>query len=127
LNWKVQEQKVDFYTIEKSIDKSNYTAIGRYSSLGDGENSYHFTEEMPMKGDALYRIMQTGKLNGFSLSPIIRLQYSGTGMVSIYPNPAKNKLFISINSALEKYTGHHHRYAGQAGTVGTNGRQYPND
>jgi hypothetical protein len=101
LNWKVQEQKVDFYTVEKSIDNRNYTAIGRYSSLGDGENSYHFTEEMPMKGDALYRIKQTNKLNGFSFSPIVRLQYSGAGMVNIYPNPVKDRLIISLNGAWE--------------------------
>jgi hypothetical protein len=57
-----------------------------------------------LKGDALYRIRETNQLNATSYSPVLRLRPAVNGFIRIYPNPLKDKLFISRNGGGETAT-----------------------
>jgi Secretion system C-terminal sorting domain len=101
LSWKVQESLVDKYEIEKSKDGNAFYSIATISSKGDGVNVYTFSDVAALQGFAYFRIKQTD-LNGHSAYSIIIKIASSTNksLVSIYPNPATDKLVITSGTDL---------------------------
>lgn len=101
INWKVQESNIATYMIEKSVNGSVFNFIGMVNSRGDGENSYQFTEPLALQGTAYYRIRQTGMDGRSNYSPVIKLANKQDGVITIYPNPVKDKLIITIPGDLQ--------------------------
>jgi hypothetical protein len=96
IQWKVQENNVATYEVQKSNDGINYHLIGTVLSKGNGENSYAFTEAQALNGKAYYRIKQTDKDGHLSYSKTMLLNATDNyANVTVYPNPTAN--IVNIN------------------------------
>ncbi|MFT3979492.1 MAG: choice-of-anchor Q domain-containing protein [Ferruginibacter sp.] len=96
LNWKVQENNVAKYEVEKSTDGISFVSIGAVNSKGDGTNSYSFTDVNGMTGTGFYRIKQTDWDGKYSYSIIIRLSAGGmNSILSVYPNPVHDNVSVT--------------------------------
>ncbi len=104
ISWKVQENNIAGYEIEKSTDGIHFNKITGISSNGDGQNSYQLTESTILSGTAYYRIKQIDLSGRFGYSQVIRLSTSTTGLITVYPNPASNNMVITVQSGLQKTT-----------------------
>jgi alpha-tubulin suppressor-like RCC1 family protein len=101
INWKVQEQHVTTYQIQRSVGRT-YSNVGIVSSKGDGENSYSFTDANLVSGTAYYRILQTDIDGKHSFSTVILLRRPGrdNALADIYPNPITDKVTLSVGTHL---------------------------
>ena len=101
INWKVSEDNVAKYYLEKSLDGRVFNEISVEQSVGNGENEYQFTEQESLKGLSYYRITQIEKGgNKFSYSPIIKLGATNNQRINIFPNPAKEFASINVSNSL---------------------------
>jgi hypothetical protein len=100
LQWKVEEQNVKGYEIEKSSDAIHFSIIGHISSRGDGVQDYSFTETATLPGKMYYRIKQTDKDGRFSYSDIIKLIAYNRQSPTLYPNPAKETITVTVGNHL---------------------------
>lgn len=95
LNWKVQEQDVVSYTVEKSDNGINFSTLGVLAGKGDGINNYQFIETQALTGKGFYRIKQTEKDNKLSYSKTLLLNGTlNSSALSLYPNPVGSNVFI---------------------------------
>lgn len=99
ISWRVQENNVEIYSIEKSLDGRSFNSIGLLKSLGDGVHDYNFTETDELQGTVYYRIVQKELKGAISYSSIIRLTHTLTGIISLYPNPTNSLVHINTNIA----------------------------
>ncbi len=94
INFKVQENNVDNYLIEKSNDGRTFNTIASIYSKGNGTNNYQFIEALALDGVKYYRIKQIDVNGNFSYSSIIKLSNINKTTISIYPNPVKDIVTI---------------------------------
>lgn len=93
------EQHNQYFSIERSTDGVNFTAIGKVTAtnLANGSN-YTFRDERPATGNNFYRLSQTdlnGKTTYFSiLKAIVDVN---TGSLVIFPNPAGPSFTVGFN------------------------------
>ena len=100
INWRVTEQNVSSYEVEKSNNAVNYSSIASINSKGNGENEYSFIEMQTLMGTGWYRIKQTDIDGKFSYSSIITLRNNNRQTISIYPNPAKDLVTVVVGNNL---------------------------
>jgi len=100
INWRVTEQNVSSYEVEKSNNAINYSSIGSISSKGNGDNDYTFTEMQTLITTAYYRVKQTDIDGKFSYSSIITLRNNNQHPASAYPNPAKDLVTVVVSNSL---------------------------
>ena len=100
VNWKVQEDNVAKYEIEKSTDGNLFEKIGSINSKGDGENDYKFTEAKILTGKAFYRIKQIDKDGRSSYSIYVKLVIERSSIINIFPDPFKDNITIAVGSDL---------------------------
>ena len=94
LQWTLQSgMSPDYFSIEKNIDGKNYETIGVIRSVDQGIK-YEFTDEIPTRGNSLYRIKFTNKSGIVHYSDSIEVNIPGSSLISFYPNPADNVLII---------------------------------
>lgn len=94
------------FDVQRSEDGVNFTSIGFIPSKASNGNSnltiqYSFTDTKTFDGKSYYRLKQTDKDGRITLSSILVLSLSKSTLLtvaSIYPNPAKNVLNLSIVS-----------------------------
>ncbi|MDF2192142.1 T9SS type A sorting domain-containing protein [Paraflavitalea sp. CAU 1676] len=102
INWKVQEQEVAAYHLQRSADGNTYSTVGSVKSKGDGENNYSFTDANRMSGTTYYRILQTDIDGKRSYSRVILLQGDGSraALAAVYPNPVTDAATLSVGNHL---------------------------
>lgn len=101
LSWSTQfENNSSRFVVERSKDGRNYTSIGEITAAGNSNSirQYSLTDSKPFKGNNYYRLRIIDKDNQFRLSDIQRLKNDGATGITIFPNPVRNKLTISINA-----------------------------
>lgn len=96
INWKVDEQQVVSYAIEKSVNGGPYTTIGTVVSAGNGEHAYSFREAQALSGTAAYRIKQTDMDGRFTYSRILLIRQDKDAWITLYPNPVKQSATLNI-------------------------------
>jgi len=96
ISWKVQEQQVASYTIEKSLDGQPFVSLGDIISKGNGENEYSFQEAQSLTGKAAYRIKQTDINGRVTYSKALLLRSDRLGWVTLYPNPVKTTAVLNV-------------------------------
>ncbi|MBX3255490.1 MAG: T9SS type A sorting domain-containing protein [Chitinophagaceae bacterium] len=87
VSWKVEEQQVRNYEVEKSIDGRSFSSITSISSKGNGTNDYQYTDVIHPGSVAYYRIKQTDFDGNISYSSVIRLSGQAGSALSVYPSP----------------------------------------
>ncbi|MEO7309751.1 MAG: T9SS type A sorting domain-containing protein [Chitinophagaceae bacterium] len=100
ISWKVQEQNVAYYELQKSMDGTSFTTIATINSKGNGTNDYSATENVVLQALSYFKIKQVDKDGRISYSAIVKLsnkQYSGIG---VYPNPARDIVTVTVGQNL---------------------------
>ena len=100
LSWAtIQEHNTTQFIIERSSDGEKFEGIGKVNAKGNSSvvSHYHFTDAFPLNGINYYRLRQEDKDGKFSYSAIRSVTFDIIkGDISIYPNPAKDKIAITI-------------------------------
>jgi len=117
LNWATaQESNSDHFSVERSTDNgSHWQILGNVAAQGysSSQVNYSFSDQSPVSGVNQYRLLavdRDGK-SGYSIIKVVRTNLiSG---VSVYPNPAKDYVNVSIGT--ETTSGASIRLINQAG------------
>ena len=87
------------FTIEKSIDSRNFTAIGSVNAAPGF--SYSFIDRHPADGINYYRIGQRDIDNSLTYSTVITISNKRTGnSINIYPNPGNGSLLLTSSAMI---------------------------
>jgi hypothetical protein len=99
LKWVTEnELNVSHFEIERSTDGNRFTKIKAVNSIGNG--SYTAVDEMPLTGNNYYRLKMVDKDGRFSYSEVRFIKVAKSGnVISVYPNPAKDKLNIILSDS----------------------------
>ncbi|ACT95321.1 T9SS type A sorting domain-containing protein [Dyadobacter fermentans] len=99
LGWSTSEEvNSEKFEIERSADGKKWTTIGALSAAGDVLNTvtkYTFNDENPMPGENLYRLKMIDRDQTFAYSRMASLHFESALAVTVYPNPASEKVTIS--------------------------------
>lgn len=108
LTWiTASESNNNYFTIDRSPDAKSWETVGQVPGVvfSSTNRSYELTDEHPLTGISYYRLQQTD-LNGQSVVCGVKsIRFDGSETIRVYPNPAKDKLFIEsgINGSLHYY------------------------
>lgn len=105
LRWATTEEtNSDFFEIQRSTDGKSWTELGRQVSKGESKVlvAYQFTDTDPHSGTNYYRLRMVDKDGTFAFSSIRPLQFEGGIKRIVYPNPAKDKLFLNAPESIGK-------------------------
>ncbi|MCW3107165.1 MAG: hypothetical protein JWQ09_1671, partial [Segetibacter sp.] len=101
LNWNTaHEINVSHFVIERSANGRVFEGIGKVNA---GITNYDFADLKPEKAINYYRLKIVDKDGRFEFSPVRTVNNIGSFDISIYPNPAKERLILQLES--EKETG----------------------
>ena len=101
LNWSTRSETTNnFFTIEKSMDGISFNEVVQIKGAGNSEviKYYSASDYNPWNGLIYYRLKQTdfnGKVTTYS--NLVEVNYTEQQLVSVYPNPASNTLFINVS------------------------------
>lgn len=99
LQWNTAEEEgVAYFEIEKSSDGNRYQSIGKQPTAGRGGHAYRFTDNSTIASNTYYRLKMVDNNGSFTYSPVSRVRTSRGNNISIYPNPAKDQLNISLTA-----------------------------
>jgi hypothetical protein len=107
ITWKTaSEENNNFFTIERSTDGKEFTAIATVPGAGTTlkTSSYEFSDKNPVKGRSYYRLSQTdfdGKSETFNpvTLDVTAVNNEDAGTFQIYPNPLVGSI---LNVAISK-------------------------
>lgn len=94
------ENNNDYFTIERSADGKNWTAIGQIDGAGNSSTmlNYSATDNKPLYGISYYRLKQTGFDGRTDFSKIVSLNnLASNAALNVYPNPAVNGQTVTVN------------------------------
>jgi hypothetical protein len=99
------EQNSDYFAIERLTEDGSFIEIGRLAAAGSSNSvlTYQFEDisASQLRANKLsYRIKQVDFDGGVSYSEIRLLTKESMDMVSIYPNPAQEKIQIELSDEL---------------------------
>jgi hypothetical protein len=97
LTWTSTDENNVTYTIERSTDGSNFTAIG--SVTGTSQSNYTYTDPNPINGRVYYRLVMTSDLTAqTTYSSVVSVSESNVSQVAVaYPNPAHDHFYLRIS------------------------------
>ena len=101
ITWQTsQELNTNRFIIERSIDGTNFTAIGQINSTGNSNTAknYSFIDNTPIRGINYYRLKIIDNDNSNKLSAIKNVRNEGATTITVYPNPVKTVMQLKVNS-----------------------------
>jgi pimeloyl-ACP methyl ester carboxylesterase len=103
LNWTTaSEQNNDYFEIQRSTDGLNFEPIGVMAGNGTTTlpSRYEFRDPAPKPGRNFYRLKQVNfdRVSAYSGVVVVRIDESRERSISIYPNPATDRINIQISS-----------------------------
>ncbi|HVX48864.1 MAG TPA: M36 family metallopeptidase, partial [Chitinophagaceae bacterium] len=100
LEWEtLQEINAGRFIIERGSDGVNFDEIGSVNAIGNSAKgaNYSFTDVSPLQGINYYRLKQVDRDGSFDYSEIRSLTFSSlTGAIAVSPNPAKDKIAVTV-------------------------------
>ncbi len=104
LKW-ITENEVSFshYEIEKSADGQRFDRMTIIKSKQfNGKNEYEAADTNPKDGANYYRLKMVDKDGTATYSKIVRIDFKGTGLINVWPNPATDYIIITGSSKFRK-------------------------
>jgi hypothetical protein len=100
LTWETaSEQNNDFFTIERSINGSDWKILTTIDGAGSSNsiNTYHIHDDKPFLGKSYYRLKQTDFDGQYEYSSIRSVNILDEGSIEAFPNPFDSKLKLIGN------------------------------
>ncbi|MEM9983655.1 MAG: carbohydrate-binding protein, partial [Bacteroidota bacterium] len=105
VRWTVsQEQSIDYFEVQRSIDGISFLNIGVTPSQGatTQDRGYDLLDVDPLNQSHVYRVVAYGP-NGFqSISPVVGLAASPVELFRIYPNPLESDQLLEVDLKIEE-------------------------
>jgi len=101
LNWEIRnDQDINVYEIEKSLDGNNFTHLANVSALQRAEWTYTGYDYTPNEGWNYYRLKIKDVSGRFSYSEIRKVRFSkGLEEIRLFPNPAITVVNVQLPSS----------------------------
>lgn len=103
LSWSTSnEVATSSFYLEKSSDGVNFSILSTINSTNSvGVNSYSAVDIAAQKGTAYYRLKMTDRDGKFVYSNILKVSVTAKALAhySLYPNPAKSDLTVTVSDA----------------------------
>lgn len=98
LQWGLsQEDQTAYFEVQRSTDAINFETLAEIPTQTN-QNDYEFLDEAPPQGQTYYRIRQVESNDDYLFSELRSLYFKEEeSFIRIYPNPAKNKLYLELN------------------------------
>jgi len=94
ITWQtLNESGTKSFTVERSNNANDYAGINTVSAKGVASN-YSYTDKNPLSGTSYYRIRENATNGTNTFSPVVKLVFNDNGIISLYPNPAKNTVTV---------------------------------
>lgn len=93
----LSETNNDYFTIERSIDGTNWEFVGMVVGAGNSNNMlrYSFEDYSPIMGKTFYRLKQTDYDGTYSYSEVSAVQwFSNLSDISVFPVPSSKIVYI---------------------------------
>ncbi len=93
----------DHFEVQRSISNTDFKTIGTVKGNGTTTqmHNYTFTDFVPQEGGNFYRLKQVDVNGNVTYSSIVLVRFNFTN-ISIYPNPAHDKIYIQNNENFSK-------------------------
>jgi hypothetical protein len=92
LNWSTaQEENSDYFSVERSRDGQNFTAIGQVGAAHNSDltTNYSFVDPSPYTGNNYYRLNMVNMDGTSAYTGIVVVNFNSSAqVVVVYPNPA---------------------------------------
>jgi Secretion system C-terminal sorting domain len=100
ISWSASaEQNIAFYSVEASLNGTDFTEAGRVLAAGNNNNAskYEFIHSGIGQQSYYYRIKQVNADGKSAYSKTIRLNVASFKAATLYPNPVKDKTTINFS------------------------------
>ena len=97
LSWTTTaETNSDFFEIQHSSDAKSWDILGKVKANGESKitRTYSFSHSNPLSGTNLYRLRMVDKDASYSFSRVRSLNFEGSDVVTLYPNPVSSVLKV---------------------------------
>ncbi len=95
LKWETaNENQVAYFELERSADGNVYSAVKRLTARNGQSQRYHYDDPVSFSGLMRYRLKMVDIDGTVTYSKIVLLKDQETAAVSLYPNPAHNKVWL---------------------------------
>lgn len=87
------------FLVERSGGDASYEVIGEVPAGGAGGidlETFGYADEAPLAGDNFYRVTAIHRDGGVRTSELRRVTFAALGQVGLYPNPAYDRVTISL-------------------------------
>ncbi len=100
LQWNVAEQiGIKSYVVERSVDGNSFSSIGSVAANSLSATSYGYTDaNLPAAAAVYYRLKIIGVDGTVTYSSIVPVRLGASNLITIYPNPAKNFVWLQGGS-----------------------------
>jgi hypothetical protein len=102
LNWRAENQEIlDHFVVEKSNDGVDFNAIGFVASGSDHSTGlFSFPHSGNSNETEYFRLLEIFKDSSFSYSSVLKVAtVTDHEIISLYPNPVRDKLNVSLPSS----------------------------
>ncbi len=88
-----------YYSIEHSRDGVNFSALSSIHTTGNNQSakSYSYTDHLPFSNITFYRLKLVDRDERFTYSKIIAVKDDKGKSLIVFPNPAKDILFVQVS------------------------------
>ena len=94
ITWQtLNESGTKSFTVERSNNANDYVGMNTVPAKGVASN-YSYTDKNPLSGISYYRIRENAVNGTNTFSPVVKVVFNDNGVISLYPNPAKNTVTI---------------------------------
>jgi hypothetical protein len=101
------EINTDYFSVQHSKNGINFYEIGKVKASGNSSivKNYSFDDKAPATGVNFYRLKMADIDGSYTYSKVVSLNINIKGLLSFYPNPVKDILFVEMQSDIaEKVT-----------------------
>jgi Secretion system C-terminal sorting domain len=99
LNWRADNQEIlDHFVVERSNDGIDFNPIGYVGSNSDHHTGlFSFPHLSNENGTEFFRLLEIFKDSSFSYSSVLKVATTGeNSTISLFPNPVRDKLNVSL-------------------------------
>ncbi len=102
LDWEtLTEQNTSHFEIERSINATDYVAIGKVNAKGNSNITQHYTytDNKPFAGTNYYRLKMVDIDQAFTYSPVVAIKNNDQPLsLELFPNPVHEMLQVQLSS-----------------------------